>query len=858
MRFGEGTGRQKALFGLIVSLFVLSVGVVMHTHSKHVGHPHRGFGWLVSRTPPDLLTPTRADVAELGLVYGSRWETVNGVPAADKHAVEVLGLLNHEIGAENVLTIRQPSGARLELTLPVAAGTWGDWWFLHRVHYIIGTLYFLTCVFFFLLRPYETTSWALLCGGSFAGAQVFKYFSELAAPHFYTVFSSALLGVCTVSAFHGALAFPVAHRLLKQAPRVAGWLYVGALAPAALWLGARLAQERRPDLVGVFMVAGLGLLLLGIGVFVGRQCVWAFGRRNRTIQQRARLLVVGFATAFLPLVSVLILQVAFGLFPAVDPLVVMPVMLAYPLALGYAMVRDDMFDARIAARRAGAYALAGAAAAGLVWAGAQVHALLAAASLLPVLYLAPRLNSRLNGLLYPRRASFPELRRTIGDELLACATREDVLHALAGVPARVCDTDSGAAFLLPGVTDDREHISGSGESDVSALHDLSVEPLVQMLVASRETIKRESLRVDTRFAKISQEARACMDALHASVLLPIERDGKVIGGLAVGPHVSDDVFDPAELDLLRELSHQAVQALGVAELRERSSDPGSTTEQITPAFDTEQVTLPSMAGGRYVAQHPLGEGGFKRVYLARDTMLERDVALAVIRPERLSESGRKRILREAQAMARFGTHAHIAAVYDIGEDAGQLYIVNEYMPGGSLEDRLDGGQLPVPDALRIAVELCDALASAHAEGIVHRDLKPSNVWFTSTHFAKLGDFGLALAQEESRITEEGAVVGTVAYMAPEQTRGETPVPQSDLYALGVVLYEMLTGRLPFTGQPSVILDQHKHATPDPPSQHNGALPPDLDTLILHLLVKAPADRPQTAAAVREALLAVSV
>ncbi len=858
MRFGEGTGRQKALFGLIVGVFVMAVGLEMYLGYQFEGRPDPGFEWVPSRTPPDFLLPMRADVAEMGLVFGSRWETVNGVPAADKHGVEGWALLDLEIGAVNVLTIRQPGGARLELKIPVTAKTWGNMWFIQRGNILVGTLYFLTGVLFFLLRPYEATSWALLCGGSFVGAQMFQLFAWWPGEDFYNVVSSGLVGVGTVSLYHGALAFPVPHRWLRRVPRMAGWLYVGALPPAALWVVSFVAPERgRPDLTGTVMVANWGLILLGFCLFVGRQCVWAVGRRDRAIQQRARLLLVGFAAAFLPITSVTILRTAFGLLLAVPPSVVQPLVLAFPLALGYAMVRNDMFDARLAVRRAGAYALAGAAAAGLVWAGGQVSALLSAVLLLPVLYLAPRFHTRLNGLLYPRRAQLPDLRRTIGDELLACTTRADVLHVLAGAPPRVCDTDSGAAFLLPGATDEREHISGSGDSDVSALHNLGEEPLVQMLVAGRETIKRESLRVDPRFAKISQESRACMDRLNASVLLPIERDGKVIGGLAVGPHESGDVFDPAELELLRELSHQAVQALDVAQLRERSSDPaGGPATQRIPAGGTEEIRLPSVAGGRYVAERSLGEGGFKRVYLARDTRLQREVALAMIRPERLSDAGRKRIEREAQAMARFGTHAHIVAVYDIGEDAGQLYIVNEYMPGGSLEDRLDGGTLPVPDALRIASELCDALVAAHKADIVHRDVKPANVWFSATHSAKLGDFGLALAREESRITEEGAVVGTVAYMAPEQARGETPVPQSDLYALGVVLYEMLAGRLPFTGPPAAILDQHRNATPNPPTTHNGNVPPDLDALILHLLAKAPADRPATAAAVRERLRAI--
>ena len=177
------------------------------------------------------------------------------------------------------------------------------------------------------------------------------------------------------------------------------------------------------------------------------------------------------------------------------------------------------------------------------------------------------------------------------------------------------------------------------------------------------------------------------------------------------------------------------------------------------------------AGGRYQVTALLGEGASKRVYLAHDTRLERDVAIAVIRTEGLDEARLARVRREAQAMARLGDHPHIVSIHDVGDEGGHPYIVSQYMAGGSLDDllrRAETHQLPIAEVLRIAVQICQALEHAHAQSIIHRDLKPSNVWLTRDGTAKLGDFGLAVALDRSRLTVEGMMVGTVAYMPPEQ------------------------------------------------------------------------------------------
>ena len=269
------------------------------------------------------------------------------------------------------------------------------------------------------------------------------------------------------------------------------------------------------------------------------------------------------------------------------------------------------------------------------------------------------------------------------------------------------------------------------------------------------------------------------------------------------------------------------------------------------------------AGGRYKVLRFLGEGGKKRVFLAHDTLLDRDIAFSLIKTEGLDEVGRQRIMREAQAMGRL-THPNIVSIYDIGEDATadgtkQLYLVQELMGGGDVEGLLEEaeGDLPLAKALKIGIATARGLAFAHARGVIHRDLKPGNVWLTTDGEAKIGDLGLAVTLGQSRLTTHGMMVGTYGYMPPEQALVQEVTAQVDLYSLGAMLYELVTGRPPFQGDtPTAVISQHLNTQPVAPSWHSDRCPPDLEALILHLLAKVPSDRPASATEVIEALEAV--
>jgi hypothetical protein len=281
----------------------------------------------------------------------------------------------------------------------------------------------------------------------------------------------------------------------------------------------------------------------------------------------------------------------------------------------------------------------------------------------------------------------------------------------------------------------------------------------------------------------------------------------------------------------------------------------------TESLNGQRFLSRPLAGGRYQIQRLLGEGGQKVVYLARDDRLNREVVIALLRTDGLDVEGVARLWREARAMGQLGDHPNIVTVYDIGEEEGQPYIVSGFVQGGSVADLLHNANrqpLALEQVLRLGVQICRALGHTHSRGIIHRDLKPGNVWLTQDGTAKLGDFGLAVGLDLSRITMEGMLIGTVAYMPPELAIGQPAEPRSDLYSLGAMLYEMLTGRTPFMGDQLVgIIWQHINTPPVAPSWHNPEIPPLLETLILRLLAKAPQDRPASAAEVETALAAIA-
>jgi hypothetical protein len=283
---------------------------------------------------------------------------------------------------------------------------------------------------------------------------------------------------------------------------------------------------------------------------------------------------------------------------------------------------------------------------------------------------------------------------------------------------------------------------------------------------------------------------------------------------------------------------------------------------VEPAPETPSPSpMPrSFANGRYQVKKFLGEGGKKKVYLVHDKVLERDVVFALIKTERLDDVTRLRVSREAQVMGRLGDHHNIMTIHDMGDENGQPYIVLPLMPGGdvgSVIEKAPERRLPIEQAIGIAKAVCRGLEYAHGKGVIHRDIKPGNVWLSGDGTAKVGDFGLALAVDLSRLTNEGMMVGTYYYMPPEQAMGGDITAQADLYSVGAMLYEMVTGRPPFTGDDMVaVIGQHINTPPVSPNWHRPDLPPALAALIMRLLEKDPQRRPASATEVLQMLEAV--
>lgn len=248
--------------------------------------------------------------------------------------------------------------------------------------------------------------------------------------------------------------------------------------------------------------------------------------------------------------------------------------------------------------------------------------------------------------------------------------------------------------------------------------------------------------------------------------------------------------------------------------------------------------------GRYEIERKVGEGGFGIVYQATDTTLERPVALKLLKAD-LSSSPEhiKRFARESRVLGALN-HPNIIRILDVLEEEGRYYLVMDYLPGGSLADKLlDGQPLPLNQALALLQPIAKAIDYAHSKNLIHRDIKPSNILFTESGDPVLSDFGLVKSIVEQGVSTTRASFGTPEYMAPEQVLGRELTPAVDIYALGVVAYQALSGGLPFTGAtPYEIQEGHVHREPLDVTAINQALPANLSAILAKALAKNPAER----------------
>jgi serine/threonine protein kinase len=271
------------------------------------------------------------------------------------------------------------------------------------------------------------------------------------------------------------------------------------------------------------------------------------------------------------------------------------------------------------------------------------------------------------------------------------------------------------------------------------------------------------------------------------------------------------------------------------------------------------LKLDQTLAGRYRIEELLGTGGMAQVYRGTDTVLSRPVAIKVLSAEYVRDPAFvERFRREAQAAARLN-HPAVVSVYDTGSDDGIHFIVMEFVSGRTLADVLAAeGPLPPERAAAITARVAEALSFAHDAGLVHRDVKPANVMVTDRGDVKVMDFGIARAASGQTITGTTSVLGTASYLSPEQAQGYRVDPRSDVYSLGVVLYELLTGQVPFTG-PSAVAVAYKHVSEDPvpPSEIRSGIPPTLEAIAMRAMAKDPSHRYQSAQRMQADLEAVA-
>ncbi len=270
----------------------------------------------------------------------------------------------------------------------------------------------------------------------------------------------------------------------------------------------------------------------------------------------------------------------------------------------------------------------------------------------------------------------------------------------------------------------------------------------------------------------------------------------------------------------------------------------------------KELAVERVLDKRYKIVEPIGSGGSSQVYLARDTALNREVAIKVLDQAAAADAGlRKMFVKEARALAAL-SHPSIVAIYDVGEVDGLPFIVMEHLPGGSLKQRLErNGPLSPVEAVTHTVEIANGLAFAHSKGIVHADLKPSNILFDSNDHAKVADFGIARTPQEEADTPQ--LFATAMYVAPERVEGKQATPTSDVYGLGLLLYEMLVGKPPFvSANAAVLLRDHVVRMPVPPSHLRQSLVKEIDTVVLRSLAKEPRLRYQKASDMAQALVSI--
>jgi class 3 adenylate cyclase len=593
MTLRDGTPGQRALCALLVAVPLLGLALALADRLERVGQPN--VGWMLDESS---ISPTRHDTSDAGLRGGGRALQINGVDVTPEwHAGYSSPRVRTEIGATNTLTLRTPRGEVRELTFPVTRWSWHDFIFTQGASDAIGLLFAVVGIASFVLRPYETASWALLSMSCLSGGALLTLFLPFDHAHpWNALYFLSVVGFVPYAPLHAFLAFPVVHPLLQRRTPlfvIYGLGTAQAIVNVAAWLA------NAADVLVFTRSLASGVLLVAIVLFVGRCLHLALRSDDPLITQRARILLAGALIGLLPFAVVQFGNEVLDLLTIDRRFTIWPLGV-FVLAVGRVTVRQELLNARIAVRRAVIYtgAVAVLTAVALLLIAMRPYAV--AVMLFPLLYLWPRFHERLNRRLYPQRTRFPELLRGLGNEMAACETADAVLDALVHMPTRLCDARGSVAFLFAGVAGPEERVRGSETARLNGAGPIAAEPLVQLARATRKEIMREQITVQPQYTNIREECTAGFDRLDAVLLLPMLHEQNVIGGLAVGERASGDVYEDAEVDALSTAVQQAVQTLKRIEatdrLRERERE-FMELNRFFPAQIIEQVMARGGASG---------------------------------------------------------------------------------------------------------------------------------------------------------------------------------------------------------------------------------------------------------------------
>ena len=587
----EGSPRQKLLFAALIAVYALSVVVSTEDKLARIGEPD--VGWIVDQRA--FISPSRLDASELGLRGGGRALAVNGVEVDPDEFPQVWAKLTHwELGATNAIRLEQ-RGEQRELTIPVRSWTWQDALFVHGVIDVLALLFLGTALVSFALRPYEATSWAILTLAAVSGSLLtVVLLSPAAVRPWQEIYLRCLEGFLPAAILHAALAFPVVHPLLVRRSGGLLALYGFGGAHAALQL---VAHESAWEPTLRFLPAVDASLPLAAIVFFTARCgVLAVRTRDPLVAQRARILLVGLLIGAGPPAAAAFLRNA-AFTPTMDMRWAYWGMSLFFLPLGYISVRQSMMNAAAAVRRAVLYVAVAAALTGVALLLIAVQAYAIALLLFPLLYWWPNFDRRLTARIYPKRARLPELMRDLAANLASQTGVEGVLDVLAGAPIQLCDARSGVAFLFPDSAGAAEIVRATGGFPIDSDVSLSGETLVKLMGATRQEVFRTQVAVEPQYSNIEADCYAFFDRLDAEVLLPILRNGEVIGGLAAGARAAGDAYESPELFALATATQQAVQSLSRVEAIQRLRDRELEFSELKRFFPTQIIDQVMEKGG---------------------------------------------------------------------------------------------------------------------------------------------------------------------------------------------------------------------------------------------------------------------